>query len=321
MHRPAFDELFNMLSGIVSEGTLTPTNLTRLRERIATFTDPAECLTLIEQAAQGRPCPHCHCSHKQRCGCANGLQRFRCCGCRRTHNALTGTPLARLRKREHWLRFLQCVLESRTVRDSARVTGVHPTTSFRWRHRFVAAAARDRPEALSGIVEVDETHRLESQKGSRNLDRPPRRRGGVASRRGINREHDCLLVARDRTGQTLDFHTGRGPVSAPQLHAYLGPVLSDDALLVSDAANAYRCFAREAHITHNAVNVAAGKRVRGAIHIQNVNAWHSRFKGWLVHFRGVASRYLINYSGWQRLLDEQRLCTPTKWLSAAIQIK
>jgi transposase-like protein len=320
MDRPPLDELFSMLSGIVSAGTLTPTDLSRLRERIATFVDPAECLALIEQAAQGRPCPHCHCSHQQRCGSANGLQRFRCCGCRRTHNALTGTPLARLRKREHWLRFLQCVLESRAVRDSARVTGVHRTTSFRWRHRFVAAAARDRPTDLSGIVEVDETYRLESQKGSRHLDRPPRRRGGVASRRGINREHDCLLVARDRTGKTLDFHTGRGPVSAAQLHTYLGPVLHDQILLVSDAANAYRCFAREAHITHKAVNVTAGGRGRGAIHIQNVNAWHSRFKSWLVRFRGVASRYLANYSGWQRLLDEHRLCTPLQWLRAAIQI-
>ena len=320
MQRPTFDELFGMLSAMVSEATLTATDLAVLRDWMSSLAHPDECLALIEQTAQGRPCPHCHCSHKQRCGSANGLQRFRCCACRRTHNALTGTPLARLRKREHWLGFLQCLLESRTVRDSARVTGVHRTTSFRWRHRFVAAAARDRPAVLSGIVEVDETYRLESQKGGRKLDRPARRRGGVASRRGINDEHDCLLVARDRTGQTLDFHTGRGPVSAQQLHACLRPVLAADVLLISDAANAYRCFAREAHITHEAVNVAAGKRVRGAIHIQNVNAWHSRFKSWLVRFRGVASRYLVNYAGWQRLLDEQRLCSPLQWLRAAIQV-
>jgi hypothetical protein len=247
------------------------------------------------------------------------LQRFRCCQCGRSHNALTGTPLARLRKREHWLTFLQCLLDSRTVRDSARVTGVHRTTSFRWRHRFVPAAARDRPARLSGIVEADETYRLESQKGARQLKRRPRRRGGVASRRGINGEHDCLLIARDRTGQTLDFHTGRGPVSAPQLHACLGPVLPADGLLISDAANAYRCFTREAGIMHEAVNVAAGRRARGAIHIQNVNAWHSHFKSWLVRFRGVASRYLVNYSGWQRLLGAGRLSTPVHWLRAAIE--
>jgi transposase-like protein len=314
-----FDELFLMLSAMVAESALNATDLGRLRDYIVGIAHPAECVALIAQAAHGRPCPHCHCSRKQRCGSANGLQRFRCCDCRRTHNALTGTPLARLRKREHWLSFLQCILESRTVRDSARVTGVHRTTSFRWRHRFVAAAARDRPAVLSGIVEVDETYRLESQKGSRNLSRPPRQRG-VASQRGINGEHDCLLIARDRTGQTLDFHIGRGPVSAAQLHVCLDPVLNEDVLLISDAAHAYRCFAREARITHEAVNGAAGERVRGAIHIQNVNAWHSRFKSWLVRFRGVASRYLVNYSGWQRLLDDKRLLTPVHWLRASIRI-
>jgi hypothetical protein len=63
-----------------------------------------------------------------------------------------------------------------------------------------------------------------------------------------------------------------------------------------------------------------GERARGAIHIQNVNAWHSRFKSWLVRFRGVASRYLINYSGWQRVLDARRLTTPADWLRVAVQL-
>ena len=145
-------------------------------------------------------------------------------------------------------------------------------------------------------------------------------RGAKASRRGINREHDCLLVARDRSGQTLDFHTGRGQVTAAQLAACLAPVLAPDALLISDAAAAYRRFCSDAGITHEAVNVQAGVRARGAIHIQNVNAWHSRFKSWLVRFRGVASRYLANYSGWQRVLDARLLATPAQFLCAAVQL-
>jgi transposase-like protein len=236
------------------------------------------------------------------------------------HFILTGTPLARLRKKERWLSYLQTVLESRTVRDAARIVGVHRTTSFRWRHRFVPGAMRDRPRTLSAIVEADETYQLESQKGSRTLTRPPRRRGGVAGRRGINKEHDCLLVARDRSGQTLDFHTGRGQVTVAQLHRCLKPVLPADVLLISDGAWSYRHFAVQAGITHEAVNVQAGVRSRGAIHIQNVNSWHSRFKSWLVRFRGVASRYLINYSGWQRILDARRLTTPADLLCAAAQL-
>jgi transposase-like protein len=311
-----FDELFALLTAV----QLSVDDLARLREWIASITHPAECISLIEHAARGRPCPRCRCARVHRCGQASGLQRFRCLGCGRSFNALTGTPLARLRKKEHWLAYLQCVLESRTVREAARVVGVHRTTSFRWRHRFVPGAMRDRPATLSAIVEADETYRLESQKGSRHMTRKPRKRGGVAKKRGISGELDCLLVARDRSGQTLDFHTGRGQVTVAQLQACLKPVLPADVLLISDSALSYRHFAQQAGIMHETVNVKAGVRARGVIHLQNVNAWHSRFKSWLVRFRGVASRYLINYSGWQRVLDARRLTTPAHLLCAAVQL-
>ena len=309
----SFEEVFALLAAVQLSGA----NLVQLQQWLACIAHPAECIALIEAAAAGRPCPHCGGARKHRCGQASGLQRFRCLACRRSHNALTGTPLARLRKKECWLSYLQCVLESRTVRDAARVVGVDPTTSFRWRHRFVPGAMRERPTTLNAVVEADETYLLESRKGSRKLTRPARKRGGVAKRRGINGEHDCLLVARDRSGQTLDFHTGRGAVTAAQLRHCLEPVLPADALLISDGALAYRRFAADAGITHEWVNVKGGERARGAIHVQNVNGWHSRFKSWLVRFRGVASPYLIHYSGWQRLLDARRLTTPAHLLCAA----
>ncbi len=63
----------------------------------------------------------------------------------------------------------------------------------------------------------------------------------------------------------------------------------------------------------------AAIRTRGAVHLQNVNGWHSRFKAWLLRFRGVASRYLIDCSGWQRVLDDKRLTTPALLLRAAVQ--
>jgi transposase-like protein len=310
---------FEQLVTTVKEADLLTEQLAQLRELVEGIHHPGACLALIEANAAGRPCPHCGGGRKHRCGSATGLQRFRCLACRKSFNALTGTPLARLRMRERWLPYLQCLLESRTVRDAARVTGVHRTTSFRWRHRFVPQAARVRPKALCGIVEADETYRLESQKGSRTLTRPARKRGGVARQRGINQEHDCLLVARDRHRSTLDFHPGRGPVTAEQLRGCLMSVLPTDVLLVSDSAAAYARFAADAGITHEPVNVQAGQRVRATYHVQNVNGWHSRFKNWLVRFKGVASRYLAHYSGWLRVLDAQEVQTPAQWLSAAIR--
>jgi transposase-like protein len=285
---------------------------------LATRVQPGQCLRLIEEAA-GRPsCPACGHPQCHRCGHANGLQRYRCVACGRSFNALTGTPLARLRLRDKWLANLRCLIESIPVRAAAERVAVAKSTAFRWRHRFTAAVRREPRPQLSGIVEADETYHLESQKGSRHLTRRPRKRGGTARRRGISREFDCILVARDRNRQTCDFVTGRGPVSASTLTQHLQPVLAPDVLLVSDAALAYQAFARQAGITHEAVNINAGIRARGAIHIQNVNGWHSRFKTWLRRFNGVASRYLANYTGWQRVLDATMLTMPRHWLRVAV---
>jgi transposase-like protein len=313
MDRLTNEQLFSALS----TAQWTRDDLARLREWVAGIRDPGECLAMIEAAAQGRGCPHCRCARTHRCGRASGLQRFRCLECHKTYNALTGTPLARLRLRGHWLTYLQCVLDSRTVRAAATITGVHRTTSFRWRHRFVPGVMRDRLATLSDIAEADETYLLESQKGSRRMTRPARRRGGVAPYRGIGYAHDCVLVACDRCGGALDFHTGRGPVSAAQLASSLGPVVATGALLMSDGAAAYRRFAEDKGIRHAWVDLRAGARKRGDVHIQHVNGWHARFKGWLTQFRGVASCYLAHYSGWQRVLDTATLVTPAQLLVVA----
>jgi len=102
MQSSYFDDLFACLSAM----PLSSADLARLRDWIDSIHDPAECLALVETAAAGRSCPHCAGTRLHQCGFASGLQRYRCLACRRTFNALTGTPLARLRKREGWLPFI-----------------------------------------------------------------------------------------------------------------------------------------------------------------------------------------------------------------------
>jgi hypothetical protein len=50
-----------------------------------------------------------------------------------------------------------------------------------------------------------------------------------------------------------------------------------------------------APVAHDFVNVSRGQQITrqaaGAIRVQNVNGYHSRFRGWLPGFRGVATRY------------------------------
>lgn len=295
----------------------------RQRTRLLAQLLPAErmdrVIALIEYVDTGtHPCPRCGSHASYRHGQANGLQRYRCRRCGRTFNALSGTPLARLRLKTHWLDYLDRMLDSRSVRRSASDLGVASTTTFRWRHRFLTRTRDDRPAQLGGITEADEMYVLESHKGSRQLNRPPRKRGGKATKRGISNEQVCILVARDRDGRTLDAVVGKGALTPRHLHLHLRPRLAPDVLLVTDAHAAYPAFARAAGISHEAVNASAGVRTRGALHIQNVNAYHSRMRGWLAAFRGVASRYLANYCGWRWALDGHRIATSEAFLRAAL---
>ena len=198
-------------------------------------------VALVESVARQRlHCPACNSNHAHRHGHAHGLQRYRCAPCGRTFNALTGTPLARLRHKSLWLDYADCLLASDSVRKAASQLGVHRNTTFRWRHRFLSLAKTDRPHGLHGIAEADELYLLESEKGARQMTRPARRRGGHAHKRGISNEQVCILVARDRTGQTLDFVTGKGALTKAQLHHCLLPVIDKDVLLVTDGHAAYR---------------------------------------------------------------------------------
>ena len=272
---------------------------------VSHLSDETQVLEVIESKFdKDRKCPFCNHDRYYRHGFANGLQRYRCRSCQRTFNALTGTPFARLRHKNKWLSYLNAIVGSLTIRKAASVVGLNQKTSFRWRHRFLTWIACDHPTALHGITEVDETYLLESHKGSRHLDRKPRKRGGSATKRGLSREQVCILIARDRSGSTLDFVTGKGPVNASALKTNLKDALDRDVLLVSDGNPAYKSFCLSEGISHEALNLSQKERVRGAYHIQNVNAYHSRFKRWLERFHGIATKYLPNYLSWRYSLEQ-----------------
>jgi transposase-like protein len=162
-------------------------------------------MATAERRVEENGCPHCGGRRLQRWGHSHGLARYRCNTCRRSFNGLTGTSLARLRKKDRWAAQTEAMLVGESLAKAAQRCGVAPSTAFRWRHRFLQAPAMDKPTKLKGIVEADETFILESFKGKRSgLPRPARKRGGKAAKRGLSREQIPVLVARDRTGRTTD---------------------------------------------------------------------------------------------------------------------
>ncbi len=266
----------------------------------------------------GRSCPHCQSERVRRHGQANGLQRYRCGECRRTFNALSGTPLSGLHQREKWLGQAEALQDARPLRAVAQELGIHVGTAHRWRHRFLACPQAAMPAALVGIAEVDETMFLLSFKGQRTLPRQARKRGGKAAKRGLSHEQVPVLVARDRAGVTADCVLKA--TDAATLAKALKPFVPADLVLCSDGSAALAAAARKLGVEHHAINLSAGIRVDGAWHIQNVNAYHSRLKTWVRKFNGVATRYLANYLGWFRTMDRESAVglKPAQWLALAM---
>ena len=221
---------------------------------------------------------------------------------------MTGTPLARLRQSDKWLRQAEVLQQGLSVRKAAQQIAVHRTTAFRWRHRFLDWPRTLKPAALQGVAEADELYELRSCKGQRQqlaqLARPARRRGGSAAKRGISDEHVPVLVLRDRSGATTDFVLPRN--NKASVVQVLPQALAADVVLCTDGSSMLAAAARDLDIEHQALNTLKGERRRGAWHIQNVNGYHSRFKTWMRRFNGIATSYLESYLGWFRPCAEAR---------------
>ncbi|MCC7310128.1 MAG: IS1595 family transposase [Sulfuritalea sp.] len=273
-----------------------------LMDELGTDGEAAASVGIIEAQGIEAGCPHCGNRHVVRNGSASGLQRYKCRDCSRTFNALTGTPLARLRQKSKWIVQAEVLREGMTITQAAKRLKVARSTAFRWRHRFMAVPKTLQAQSLAGIAEADETFFLHSRKGQRGLDRKPRQRGGRAAKRGLSKEQVPVLVARDRSGATANIIlTADGKAD---LVAALKPLLPSDTILCTDGSSVLAAAAKEIGVTHRPVNVSAGRRViAGVYHIQNVNAFDSRLKNWIRRFHGVATTYLDSYLGWFRTLD------------------
>jgi hypothetical protein len=96
-------------------------------------------------------------------------------------------------------------------------------------------------EQFEGIVKVDETYFLYSEKGKRNITgRKPRKRGGGSRFRGICKEQVCVLIGRDRNKNTISKVTCLGRIVKSQVEKTIGAYLSKDSILCTDAWRAYK---------------------------------------------------------------------------------
>jgi transposase-like protein len=254
---------------------LTPQQRKQTIEQIEKRCDIDTIETVLD-SVEG--CRHCGSTDLYRWGINAGIQRYKCKSCNKTFNALTNTPLARLRHKEQWNKFAQDLIDGISVHSAADHCNVAESTSFRWRHRFLQVPSLLKTKHLDGIIEADETFFLASHKGERDLERKPRKRGGKASQRGLSKEQIPVLIVRDRDGHTTDAVLESA--NEKEIGKVISPLIDEDVLLCSDGNRIYQAFAKTFNLTHKIINASAGEYIKeGAYHIQNVNAYDSRLKG------------------------------------------
>jgi len=313
-------ELTRLLKSL---GQLTHAQRQKVMAELGTGERQAASVAIVEGSVGVKPsCPHCGGGHVVRNGTAHDLQRYKCRDCRKTFNALTGTPLARLRMKGKWLGQTAVLRDGVTITEAAETLGVARSTAFRWRHRFLALPKTIQAKSFVGIAETDETYFLQSFKGLRKgLTRQARKRGGSAAKRGTSKEQIPVLVTRDRAGSTADAILPADDKAS--VVAALGPLLPKDIILCSDGSSTLAAAAKALGVAHRPINLSAGIRVvAGVYHVQNVNAYDSRLKDWIRRFHGVATRYLDSYLGWFRAIDRTRGAglNPASLLASAVRI-
>ncbi len=296
--------------------SLSPEELNTLRMTIESILFPESKPFSVDQEARdvrrgkrAREFPHCvHCGSDaiRGHGTYKHYRRYLCVSCKKTFTDITKTCIAHLQKRDQFRQYIVCMIHGMSLRKAAKQTGVCLKTAFDWRHKILHALKMNPHQQLRGVTEADETFFRYSEKGSRKLSRPPRKRGGGKGP-GLDDELVCVLTAKDRSGSPPVIETvGRGPITSERIHEKLkGSFIDQNLLLCTDANNSYKKYCKEHNIKHKVLNLSKKQRVvEKHLHLQNVNATHSRLKGWMRRFHGVASKYLQNYMNYFRTLEE-----------------
>jgi transposase-like protein len=261
--------------------------------------DLKKIVTLTLEEEDTVACGHCGSLKFVKNGRKSDLQRYKCKTCGKNFNILTGTPLARLKKKGRWLNFSECLNIGFSVRKSATEVGVDKKTAFKWRHRFLKNANQLYAPKLSGIVESKEIYFKYSEKGAKVIKNP--------SRLG---EKVFVLTSVDR--DRLNSSPVIEKLESDYIKENVNTQFVKDSLFLTESHKAFINFSKSNDLNHFLVNNETDLSDKDFLHIKNAIKYNFDLKEWMKRFRGVATKYLSNYLSWYRELDEYFMRVPSK---------
>ena len=289
---------FQELPGIVQEQLLT--------ELLQDFEIRGQVLENVTQelakSCKKKICPYCPSEKVYRRGKQNKVQMYQCRTCSKWYSETTGTPLWDIKIKHKWQSYLRCMEQGMTLKQISKEIGISIQTSFDWRHKILSSLSDFTPKTLTGVVECDELELALSNKGSRHLQRKPRKRASDFKRNDTSEEATVVQVvtAVERNGERYMKAVESKRLSAEEITRALDGRLTDETTLITDRHPSYKLYAKEnKSIRHK--TVLAKEHVNKAdknIHLQHMNNTHAQLRTFLLPFNGVSSKYLQNYLNW-----------------------
>ena len=263
---------------------------------------------MVSKSRNKKPCPHCSSAKVYKRGKQKGVQMYRCNNCEKWYSETTGTPLYDIKLKSKWQGYLSCMEKGMPIKKIAKHLNISIQTSFDWRHKILASLSQYVPEQFSKEVECDELELALSRKGSRTLERNPRKRGTDFKRnQGSDKVTTVQVVTVvQRNGEKLLKAVASKRLSKQEIEKVLDGKLADNTTLITDKHPSYKAFAKDNPLIKHKALLAKDHVDKNdkTIHLQKVNNVHTQLRTFLRPFNGVSSKYLQNYLNWYAYLDK-----------------
>ena len=210
---------------------------------------------LIEtRLTDGKACIYCEGSRVVKNGTRkDGTQRYLCRDCGKSFIPRSHSVTSRTRKRlSVWAAYLRCMMDQKTLKESAEECQISVSTAFAWRHKILDALQELAGRAcLDGTVEADETYFNVSYKGNHTksrdftMPRPAHKRGDDVHTKGLSSEKVCVPCAVSDRGIAYAKPVKLGKVSSECIKAAFDQVISPGAVLCTDREKAYLALAEQ----------------------------------------------------------------------------
>jgi len=237
-------------------------------------------------------CPRCRCEYVTKAGVHNGRQVYKCKNCKYQFRETAKSLVYYSHKYYLLVDYIKCMLEGKSLRACASEVGISLPTSFRWRHKILAAIqGLEGGINFSGITETDELLLQYSEKGRRYKTSEEKEQAMKTVHPNV-----AVLVMTDREGNLLFKHTGENRVQNSQIKEELKRRVSENNLICFKPNDEFK----QAVMESPSKKVIVRHKTKG-LAIYSVNVAEKKitnFLVWMMRFRGVATKYLQNYLMW-----------------------